>query len=97
LYILALQELTTVPFRVIDEINQGMDATNEARFFNLLCTLAKGKNTPQYFLLSPKMLPTVDYPDNVEFHVIMSGPHVNVPITAHTSADSSDEDGGEED
>ncbi|ODM86856.1 Structural maintenance of chromosomes protein 5 [Orchesella cincta] len=55
LYILALQELTTVPFRVIDEINQGMDATNEARFFNLLCSLAKGPNTPQYFLLTPKV------------------------------------------
>ena len=29
LYMLALQELTTVPFRCVDEINQGMDARNE--------------------------------------------------------------------
>ena len=36
LYMLALQELTTVPFRCVDEINQGMDATNERRVFELL-------------------------------------------------------------
>jgi len=78
LYVLALQELTTVPFRVIDEINQGMDAKNEARFFNLLSSLAEGDNTPQYFLLTPKMLPDVDYPDNVKFHVIFSGPYVRL-------------------
>ena len=29
LYMLALQHLTKVPFRCVDEINQGMDATNE--------------------------------------------------------------------
>ncbi|ODM97869.1 Structural maintenance of chromosomes protein 5 [Orchesella cincta] len=90
------RELTTVPFRVIDEINQGMDATNEARFFNLLCSLAKGPNTPQYFLLTPKMLPPVDYPDNVDFHIIFSGPHVNVPLAIHSNADSSDDEGDED-
>ena len=29
LYMLALQHLTKVPFRCVDEINQGMDAKNE--------------------------------------------------------------------
>ena len=36
LYMLALQQLTTVPFRCVDEINQGMDAANEKRVFDLL-------------------------------------------------------------
>ena len=40
LYMLALQELTTVPFRCVDEINQGMDATNERRVFQLLVCFA---------------------------------------------------------
>ena len=31
-----IQELTVVPFRCVDEINQGMDAVNERRVFNLL-------------------------------------------------------------
>ena len=30
-YMLALQELTTVPFRCADEINQGLDDRNERR------------------------------------------------------------------
>ena len=35
LYMLALQELTTVPFRCVDEINQGMDARNERWVTNI--------------------------------------------------------------
>ena len=31
LYIMALQEMTEVPFRCVDEINQGMDEHNEKR------------------------------------------------------------------
>jgi len=34
LYLLCLQEVTLGPFRMVDEINQGMDATNERRIFN---------------------------------------------------------------
>jgi len=44
LYLLSLQEVTTVPFRVVDEINQGMDPTNERRIMNILnqaCTPKK--------------------------------------------------------
>lgn len=43
------------------------------------------------------MLPPVEYPDNVDFHIIMSGPHVNVPLSGYASAGSSDDDGGDED
>jgi hypothetical protein len=31
LYLIALQEFTKCPFRVVDEINQGMDAVNERK------------------------------------------------------------------
>ena len=33
LYLVSLQELTDFPFRVVDEINQGMDARNERKMF----------------------------------------------------------------
>ncbi len=69
-----------------------MDAKNESRFFNLLCSLAKGANTPQYFLLTPKMLPPVDYPDNVDFHFIMNGPKVNVPFDGSSEDDDEVDD-----
>jgi hypothetical protein len=34
LYLLCLQEVTNSPFRMVDEINQGMDAKNERTVFN---------------------------------------------------------------
>merc|ERR1711922_78642 len=36
IFMLSLQALTTVPFRCVDEINQGMDAVNERKVFDLL-------------------------------------------------------------
>ena len=33
---MALQALTKVPFRCVDEINQGMDERNERKVFDLL-------------------------------------------------------------
>ena len=36
LYMMALQALTKVPFRCVDEINQGMDERNERKVFDLL-------------------------------------------------------------
>ena len=50
LYMLALQELTTVPFRCVDEINQGMDSTNERRVFELLVETSCYRSSSQYFL-----------------------------------------------
>lgn len=34
LYLIALQDLTACPFRVVDEINQGMDPVNERKIFS---------------------------------------------------------------
>lgn len=53
LYLMALQGNTSCPFRVVDEINQGMDPTNERRIFNLIVQSAY--EGAQYFLLTPKV------------------------------------------
>jgi structural maintenance of chromosomes protein 5 len=37
LFMLSLQQLTVVPFRVVDEINQGMDANYERAVFQRIC------------------------------------------------------------
>lgn len=55
IYMLSLQELTPVPFRCVDEINQGMDANNERRVFNLLAEVTSQDNSPQYFYITPKV------------------------------------------
>ncbi len=44
---------TSCPFRVVDEINQGMDPINERRIFNLIVQTAY--EGAQYFLLTPKV------------------------------------------
>lgn len=58
LYLIALQGVVVVPFRVVDEINQGMDATNERKIFDLLVDSAAQRGTPQCFLLTPKVRAT---------------------------------------
>jgi chromosome segregation ATPase len=53
LYIMALQDLCLVPFRCVDEINQGMDPQNERAVFNMMVNLLNtGQNVSktQYFL-----------------------------------------------
>ena len=53
LYLMALQGGSSCPFRVVDEINQGMDPVNERHVFNLIVkSAAEGA---QYFLLTPKV------------------------------------------
>jgi hypothetical protein len=47
LYLVSLQDLTNCPFRVVDEINQGMDPINERKMFQQLVRAASQINTPQ--------------------------------------------------
>lgn len=53
LYLMALQGTSSCPFRVVDEINQGMDPANERHVFNLIVKSAS--HGAQYFLLTPKV------------------------------------------
>ncbi|TRY78509.1 hypothetical protein TCAL_08127 [Tigriopus californicus] len=73
LYMLALQELTVVPFRCVDEINQGMDALNERRVFDLIVQTSCREQSAQYFLLTPKLLPDLNYDDNMSVLVVHNG------------------------
>uniref|UniRef100_A0A7E4VMQ2 Structural maintenance of chromosomes protein 5 n=1 Tax=Panagrellus redivivus TaxID=6233 RepID=A0A7E4VMQ2_PANRE len=75
LYLMALQELCPVPFRCIDEINQGMDPTNERLVFNMLVDLISGDGhlgKTQYFLLTPKLLPGLNYTEKVAIQIIQN-------------------------
>lgn len=57
MYLMALLELTSSPFRVVDEINQGMDERNERLVFDrIVQSCCEGEVRPQYFLVSPKLL-----------------------------------------
>ncbi|KAI4838358.1 structural maintenance of chromosomes protein 5 [Plasmodium brasilianum] len=50
LYILSIQKLTKNGFYVLDELNQGLDQTNEKRIFELLSCLSNPTMYKQHFL-----------------------------------------------
>lgn len=79
LYLVSLQDLTNCPFRVVDEINQGMDPINERKMFQQLVRAASQPNTPQCFLLTPKLLPNLEYSDACSVLTIMNGPYIDQP------------------
>ncbi|KAK6053738.1 hypothetical protein COOONC_08757, partial [Cooperia oncophora] len=59
LYLLALQELCPVPFRCVDEINQGMDPVNERKIFDIMVDTLSGEGNlakTQYFFIDTEEL-----------------------------------------
>ena len=73
LYLIALQDLSQSPFRVVDEINQGMDPRNERNIHKEIVHAACGKNKSQYFLITPKLLPNLEYHDDIRILCVMNG------------------------
>lgn len=80
-YMLSLQELAKVPFRVVDEINQGMDERNERGVFDLIAEVSR-QNSSQYFLFSPKLLDNLNYTNEMKIHVIFNAPSVKTNLHA---------------
>ncbi|XP_076928090.1 structural maintenance of chromosomes protein 5-like [Bidens hawaiensis] len=79
LYLVSLQDLTNCPFRVVDEINQGMDPINERKMFQQLVRAASQPNTPQCFLLTPKLLSDLEYGEACTILTVMNGPWIDQP------------------
>ena len=50
---------TQSPFRIVDEINQGMDAKNERFVFEQIVQACSKDGASQYFLVTPKLLPGI--------------------------------------
>jgi len=76
LYLLSLQDLTDSPFRLVDEINQGMDPDNERMIFEQIVKTACKKGLPQYFLITPKLLTDLNYSSDVTVLCIYNGPWI---------------------
>ncbi|RVX66141.1 hypothetical protein B0A52_09870 [Exophiala mesophila] len=71
-YLMALQSLNRAPFRVVDEINQGMDPRNERMVHGRLVDIA-ADNGSQYFLVTPKLLSGLKYRPGMTVLCIVSG------------------------
>ena len=99
---MSLQSLTRSPFRVVDEINQGMDPRNERLVHKRMVGIAcgddvtnsnsntdtahghgnggneneegnGGRGGSQYFLITPKLLPDLEYQRGMRVLCIASG------------------------
>ena len=96
LYLVSLQELTDYPFRVVDEINQGMDARNERKMFEQIVRAASRDDCPQYFVITPKLLPGLDFNDAVTTHFVWNAPaaasldfnHMDFNLSKHAVANN---------
>ena len=102
-YLMALQKLSRAPFRVVDEINQGMDPKNERIVHERLVDMSCGtgehdedddedddedESRSQYFLITPKLLPGLKYTRGMKVHCIASGEFM--PPTKKNNAPSLD-------
>ncbi|TVU08593.1 hypothetical protein EJB05_42002, partial [Eragrostis curvula] len=58
---------------------RGMDPINERKMFQQLVRAASQLNTPQCFLLTPKLLPDLEYSDACSILNIMNGPWIEQP------------------
>jgi len=70
-----VQHVTVTPFRVVDEINQGMDRINERKVFIQMVEAACRPGTPQCFMFTPKLLPDLPYTYDVMPMTIFNGLH----------------------
>lgn len=82
-YLMSLQRLSQAPFRVVDEINQGMDPRNERVVHSLMVDIACGEDDAlvpyggsQYFLITPKLLTGLKFHPNMKVHCIASGEYM---------------------
>ncbi|KAK3383610.1 SMC5-like protein [Lasiosphaeria ovina] len=76
-YLMSLQSMAQAPFRVVDEINQGMDPRNERMVHERMVEIACREHTSQYFLITPKLLTGLRYDERMRIHTIVSGEHVD--------------------
>lgn len=89
-FIMCMQDVTVCPFRVVDEINQGMDPINERKVFMQLVESACRPGTPQCFLLTPKLLPALPFTAAVQVLQIWNGPTIKQVVGSFDQASSSD-------
>lgn len=77
MYLMAMQQLSNVPFRVVDEINQGMDPRNERQVHNQLVKIACQPQKSQYFLITPKLLSNLEYHPRMRILCIFNGSYLD--------------------
>ncbi|WFD32277.1 Structural maintenance of chromosomes protein 5 [Malassezia sp. CBS 17886] len=73
LYLLSLTELSSTPFSLVDEINQGMDPRAERAVHNQMVDVTCAPDAGQYFLITPKLLSGLQYHERMKVLLINNG------------------------
>lgn len=70
LFLLSMPPAHT-PFRLVDEINQGMDQQNERNVLDVLGQVVSSEeDCCQFFVITPKLLMGINYPDNSKVIIV---------------------------
>ncbi|KAF7351896.1 Structural maintenance of chromosomes protein 5 [Mycena venus] len=73
LYLMSLTEEARAPFSLVDEINQGMDQRAERMVHNSMVEVTCKKDSAQYFLITPKLLPDLEYHERMKVLCVNNG------------------------
>ncbi|KAJ6469210.1 hypothetical protein C8R47DRAFT_1024336 [Mycena vitilis] len=73
LYLMSLTEEARAPFSLVDEINQGMDQRAERMVHNSMVEVTCKPDSAQYFLITPKLLPDLDYHERMKCLIVNNG------------------------
>lgn len=83
LFLLSLQQCESTPFRLVDEINQGMDQFNERRVFDILREMG---DKSQFFIITPKLIKDLEFSENTTAIIVYGGPGITKAIEAYTQS-----------
>lgn len=73
MYLMSLTAEARTPFSLVDEINQGMDARAERAVHNSLVEVTCKADSGQYFLITPKLLPDLNYHERMKVLCVNNG------------------------
>ncbi|PFH50400.1 hypothetical protein AMATHDRAFT_61100 [Amanita thiersii Skay4041] len=73
LYLMSLTEEARAPFSLVDEINQGMDKRAERMVHNSLVEVTCKPDSAQHFLITPKLLPDLEYHERMKILCVNNG------------------------
>ncbi|KAG9096070.1 Structural maintenance of chromosomes protein 5 [Ceratobasidium sp. 370] len=86
MYLLSLTEYARIPFSLVDEINQGMDASAERDVHNQLVEVTCNTDCGQYFLITPKLLTGLHYHEKMKVLCVNNGDWIMHPETPMAGA-----------
>lgn len=73
MYLMSLTEEARAPFSLVDEINQGMDQRYERAVHDQMVRVTCKKDSCQYFLITPKLLPGLKYDKRMKVLCVNNG------------------------